>query len=53
MGGPDNPVPPIPISVDLIDLSVNSRGNWIDVNLLVPCDIDVSWDDGDNLRCPD
>ncbi len=47
IGGPDAPVPPIPISIDFVDLSVNSRGNWIDVNLLVPCDVDVSWDDVD------
>lgn len=33
-----------PIDVHLVDLTVNSRSNWIDINLLVPCDVDVSWD---------
>jgi hypothetical protein len=33
-----------PISINMVDLSSNSTGNWIDINLLVPCDVDVSWD---------
>ena len=35
---------PIPVDVDFIDFSSDEKADWIDVNLLVPCDVDVSWD---------
>jgi hypothetical protein len=41
------PLPPFPIDIQLMDLTLNDYGKWIDVNLLVPCDVDVSWDDVD------
>lgn len=41
-----------PIDVHLVDLPVNSRSNWIDINLLVPCHVDVSWDGAKFLVFP-
>ena len=38
---------PIDMDVDFIDLTVNEQADWLNINLLVPCDIDISWDDVD------
>ena len=33
-----------PLDINMVDLTSNSTANWIDINLLVPCDVDVDWD---------
>jgi hypothetical protein len=35
---------PIPMNVDFINLNSSEQADWINLNLLVPCDVDVSWD---------